>query len=263
MQDRILHLRAERDENVCREPFTPEEFVAVGEEILAAMKVEEEAKARQRAGGGDKKSPEAKETAKQDRVGRTSPNPIQAFACPKCSEPFAEPVWHCDNCDHHEQMHVDLCQNCYDGKRPEAKEKSVRKTFPNRFQDESARTSAIAAEAAGMSHMTYEKAKAVVDAAAAEPEKYRPLVDGLWQFCATPPLVRGIIELGPKIDRSRNVSVAIRCSESFVQRNQNAVDDLKLIHWPERKKHFRWDETAIKRCRKGRIKLTDEAPLAH
>ena len=48
-----------------------------------------------------------------------------------------------------------------DKKSPAAK--SVGKTLPKRLRDESSRTTAQAAEAAGMSRPTYEKAKAVIE----------------------------------------------------------------------------------------------------
>ena len=98
VNDALLQLKAERDENVCREPFLPSEAVAIGERIEKLERPK--AKAQQSAGGGDKKSTSAK--------------------------------------------------------------KSGRKTFPKRSQNESSRTTAKAASAAGMSRPTYEKAKAVV-----------------------------------------------------------------------------------------------------
>jgi hypothetical protein len=57
--------------------------------------------------------------------------------------------------------------------------KSVRDgaTCPTPKRDESKRTTAVAAESAGMSRRTYEKAKQVVEAAESEPEKYGDLKD--------------------------------------------------------------------------------------
>lgn len=115
LTEAILLLKAERDENTCREPFTIEEAVAMGESIEAAYR------------------PKAKEKRAPQEHGKK-------------------------------------------GGRPK---KTDRKSLPNGSkpkQDESARTTSQAAEGAGMSRPTYEKAKAVIDAAKEDPT-LRPLVD--------------------------------------------------------------------------------------
>lgn len=100
---------AEKDENVCREPFNPSEMVALGKVI--------EDFHRPIAEAAEKKSPG------RPKKGRgTSPT-------------FSKP------------------------------------------QDESKRTSSTAAAACGVDRRTYEKAKAVVDAAADSPKKFGPLVE--------------------------------------------------------------------------------------
>src|SRR5262245_5259645 len=47
--DALLALRAERDENTCRKPFTPSEAVAIGQALEELEKAK--AKERQKAGG--------------------------------------------------------------------------------------------------------------------------------------------------------------------------------------------------------------------
>jgi ParB family chromosome partitioning protein len=105
---------AEKDENVCREPFRPSEMVAMGRVIEEFQRpIAEAAKA---AGGGDKKSKEAG----SDR-----------------------------------------------GISPKRSKR----------QDESKRTSSTAAAACGVDRRTYEKAKAVTQAAQKSPKKFGPLVE--------------------------------------------------------------------------------------
>ncbi len=62
-------------------------------------------------------------------------------------------------------------------KRSEEAKKTLGKTFTNRKRDNSARTSAKAAKGVGVSHMQYEKAKAVVAAAKKNPAKYGKQVE--------------------------------------------------------------------------------------
>ena len=105
---------AEKDENVCREPFKPSEWSALGKVIEEFQRpIAEAAKA---AGGGDKKSKEAKSD------GGSSP------------------------------------------KR-------------SKSRDESKRTASTAAAACGVDRRTYEKAKAVTQAASDAPKKFGPLVE--------------------------------------------------------------------------------------
>lgn len=56
------------------------------------------------------------------------------------------------------------------------KKKTLRKSLPKGLQDETTRTTAVAAAAVGMSRPTYEKAKEVVAAAKAEPAKHNAAV---------------------------------------------------------------------------------------
>ncbi len=114
LSDLRQRVMAEKDENVCREPFRPSEMVALGRVIEEFQRpIAEAAKA---AGGGDKKSKEAKSD------GGTSP---------KRSSP----------------------------------------------RDESKRTSSVAAAACGVDRRTYEKAKAVTQAAAKSPKKFGHLAE--------------------------------------------------------------------------------------
>jgi ParB family chromosome partitioning protein len=108
LRQRVL---AERDENVCREPFKPSEMVALGKTIEEFQRpIAEAAKAEGGSKGGKAKH------------GGTSPN-------------LAKP------------------------------------------RDESRRTSSVAAAACGVDRRTYEKAKAVSDAAAEAPDKFGHLVE--------------------------------------------------------------------------------------
>lgn len=114
LSDLRQRVMAEKDENVCREPFKPSEMVALGRVIEEFQRpIAEAAKA---AGGGDKKS----KAAKSD-----------GGSSPKRSKP----------------------------------------------RDESKRTSSVAAAACGVDRRTYEKAKAVTQAAAESPKKFGPLVE--------------------------------------------------------------------------------------
>jgi len=100
---------AEKDENVCREPFRPSEMVALGRVIEKFQRpISEQA---------EKKSP-----GRPKKGGGTSPT-------------FSKP------------------------------------------RDESKRTSSVAAAACGVDRRTYEKAKAVTQAAADAPKKFGPLVE--------------------------------------------------------------------------------------
>lgn len=108
LRQRVL---AERDENVCREPFKPSEMVAVGKKIEEFQRpIAEAAKAEGGGRGGKAKD--------------------------RGNSPILE--------------------------KP---------------QDESKRTSSVAAAACGVDRRTYEKAKAVDEAARSEPERYGHLVD--------------------------------------------------------------------------------------
>lgn len=114
LTDLRQRVMAEKDENVCREPFKPSEMVALGRVIEEFQRpIAEAAKAE---GGGDKKSKEAKS---------------DGGSSPKRSKP----------------------------------------------RDESKRTSSVAAAACGVDRRTYEKAKAVTQAAADAPKKFGPLVE--------------------------------------------------------------------------------------
>lgn len=101
---------AEKDENVCREPFKPSEMVALGKAIEKFQKpIAEKAKAEGGSKGGKAK---------------------HGASCPNLEKP----------------------------------------------RDESKRTSAVAAAACGVARRTYEKAKAVAQAAADAPQKFGNLV---------------------------------------------------------------------------------------
>ena len=121
LDDLLLLLRAEADENICREPFTPEEAVAHAESYrkIAEERVSNavEEKNKNPNVGGDRRSNDF-------QSGKTFPRLIE-----------------------------------------------------EKKRDETARTNAILAETVGMSRPTFEKAKAVVEAARVEPEKYQPLVE--------------------------------------------------------------------------------------
>ena len=102
---------AEKDENVCREPFKPSEMVALGKTIEEFQRpISEAAKAE-----GGSKGGKAKHGAN----------------CPSLSKP----------------------------------------------RDDSKRTSSVAAAACGVARRTYEKARAVAEAAAKSPEKFSHLVE--------------------------------------------------------------------------------------
>ena len=114
LSDLRQRVMAEKDENICRQPFKPSEWSAIGKFIEDFQRpIAEAAKA---AGGGDKKS----EAAKSDR-----------------------------------------------GSSPKR----------SKTQDDSKRTSSVAAAACGVDRRTYEKAKAVAQAAADSPEKFGSLVE--------------------------------------------------------------------------------------
>jgi ParB family chromosome partitioning protein len=106
---------AEKDENVCREPFRPSEMVALGRVIEEFQRpIAEKAKAEGRSKGA--------EETNAKRSGGSSPR----------------------------------------AKQP---------------RDELKRTSSVAATACGVDRRTYEKAKAVTQAAADAPKKFGPLVE--------------------------------------------------------------------------------------
>lgn len=122
LTDAMAFLQAERDENVCREPFTPEEAVALAADY-------------------------------------------QAIAVKQAKENHASAV----------KRGASLGGKAAGNGRSKV---ASSKTFTRgKKQDNSARASAVAAAAVGMSHVTLEKAVAVVEAAKAEPARFRPLVD--------------------------------------------------------------------------------------
>lgn len=115
LSDLRQRVMAEKDENVCREPFKPSEMVALGRVIEDFQRPIAEAAAAE----GHRKGAEA---TNSKRSGGTSPR--------------AKPP-----------------------------------------RDESKRTSSVAAAACGVDRRTYEKAKAVTQAAADAPKKFRHLVE--------------------------------------------------------------------------------------
>jgi SAM-dependent methyltransferase len=144
-------LLAERDENLCRENFLPSEAVALGLklEALERPKAEERMKAGRPSGNLPQGSTE----------GRDLPPP-GVFACSTCGQEFAGPVWHCPTCSRHCAMKDRLCPGCGSLAPP----------------DPRGRTTERAAEVVGMGRRTYEKAKQVVEAAKAAPERYASLM---------------------------------------------------------------------------------------
>lgn len=112
LRQRVL---AERDENVCREPFKPSEMVALGKTI----------------------------------------------------EEFQRPIAEASKADGHRKGASATNSKRFGGTSPKA-------TKP---RDESKRTSSVAAAACGVDRRTYEKAKAVSDAAAEAPAKFGHLVE--------------------------------------------------------------------------------------
>ena len=114
LSDLRQRVMAEKDENVCREPFKPSEMVALGKVIEEFHKPIAEKAIKD--GGGEK-------------GGRPTKNP--GGTSPRVSKP----------------------------------------------RDESKRTSSAAAAACGVDRRTYEKAKAVTQAAAESPKKFGPLVE--------------------------------------------------------------------------------------
>lgn len=71
---------------------------------------------------------------------------------------------------------AERAQSAAGGDKKSDKAKSLGANCPKRSRDESARTTAVAAEAAGMSRKTYEKAKKVVEAAVKQPDLFGPVV---------------------------------------------------------------------------------------
>lgn len=77
-----------------------------------------EAKERQRAAGGDKKSVEYKQQATLPGVKQDSTPPLKVpyTMCTKCSDWFTgeHKFWHCPVCHYHNEMSDKECQDCHD-----------------------------------------------------------------------------------------------------------------------------------------------------
>lgn len=141
--DAMRRLKVERDENDCREPLTVSEAVSLGKaiEALEAPKAAERKTKALKAG--------------------------ENYKCSTCGDVFGRPVWHCPVCDHHWHEEDGECKNCRSN-TPGPPTNPRGGKLPPRAES-SGKTRDKAAEAVGMSGRTYEKAKAVVEAAA-EPD---------------------------------------------------------------------------------------------
>jgi hypothetical protein len=173
LDDALLLLRAEREENTCRKDFTPSEAVAIGATIEALEKGR--ARERQRASRAKKGEKVGAKGAGKFPAPIVAPVKGGGHVCTRCEQEFDRPVFHCGGPMCGEDgigWHISLgsnCPHCGDnGKgafrsRPGAKGRG-------RVRDK-------VAGAVGMSGRTYEKAKQVVEAAAAEPEKFGDLAE--------------------------------------------------------------------------------------
>lgn len=52
-------------------------------------------------------------TIEKDSINVENKSKVFEFICKICGEKFDVEVWHCENCDHHWQMHLKQCSNCH------------------------------------------------------------------------------------------------------------------------------------------------------
>ncbi len=183
LDDAVSLLVAERDENTERKALLPTEAVTIGERLEALEKPK--AEERMKAGRPSGNLPQG------STGGTTLPAP-GVFVCGTCGQEFTGRVWHCPNCNRHCSANDRLCPGC-GGLAP---------------PDPRGRTAEKAAEVVGMGRRTYEKAKAVVEAAKTAPERYAHVV--------------------AEMDRQRNVDRAYKKLRRQQERERLAAEAEKV-----------------------------------
>jgi ParB-like chromosome segregation protein Spo0J len=190
--DAISALRAERDENECRKPFSPSEAVAIGK----ALQELEKPKAAMRKREGAKKGGRAKR-----RKEAAKPNE------PPGNLPGASP-----------ETTNGLSPNEPTASEPETPEPE------RRVRDE-------VAQAVGMSGRTLEKAQAVVDAAEENPEQFGPIKEEMDKTGKVDPAFKKVRQrrqprVRPKSSRDKSAGAGEQSGEKKGKQHR----DKKEVH---------------------------------